>query len=188
MQKKKWPCCCYRYVEIPDLFKVLLSVLKLDMWFAQSGIWPSLKNKNVLGLNFKDEVEVGVTSTVSKKCSYSWFQRIQLCFRGSLFDGQWVSAVLFTERETLLLFVKALFFSSLIWDLNIATVITDMLAALITDCPTATGSRMDHVSDWSSLFGDVKLPHLECPWLITLRWHYLFFSTVTSGISGGVNI
>lgn len=158
------------------------------MWFAQSGIWPSLKNINVLGLNFKDGVEVGVTSTVLRNALTVGFRGYSCASQAVyLMDSGYQRFYLQREKHCCSL-LKLFLFSSVIWDLNIATVITDMLAALITDCPTATGSRMDHVSDWSSLFGDVKLLHLECPWLITLRWHYLFFSTVTSCISGGVNI
>lgn len=65
---------------------------------------------------------------------------------------------LFSNREELLLFVEVPFFfwSGIILDLIVATVIIEVLVALITDCPTATGSRMGFVSDRSLQYGDLR--------------------------------
>lgn len=77
--------------------------------------------------------------------------------RACSFDGQQVSLSLFSNREEVLLFVAVPFFlSGIILDVIVATVIIEVLVALITDCPTATGSRMGFVSDRSSQYGDLR--------------------------------
>lgn len=43
--------------------------------------------------------------------------------------------------------LKPFLFSGNILDLNVATVIIEVLFAMITDCPTATGRRIGFVSD-----------------------------------------
>lgn len=43
--------------------------------------------------------------------------------------------------------VKAFLVSGIIFNLNPATAITEVLGVLITECPTATSKRMGFVSD-----------------------------------------
>lgn len=68
--------------------------------------------------------------------------------RASSFDGQQVSVALFREPErNIVPLLKLFLVSAIILDLNVATVIIEVLVALITDCPTATGRRIGFVSD-----------------------------------------
>lgn len=76
--------------------------------------------------------------------------------RACSFDGQQVSLSLFSNREVLLFVAVPFFLSGIILDVIVATVIIEVLVALITDCPTATGSRMGFVSDRSSQYGDLR--------------------------------
>lgn len=52
--------------------------------------------------------------------------------------------------------IKPFFGFGIILDLKVATVIIEVLVALITDCSTATSRRMSFVSDWSSQYGDLR--------------------------------